>query len=119
MQLASRPDVAIGEGAAILRAANQYVERQAPNACLCEIAGYVVPVINTTHQVSELVGRLAEGQPFAASWFERQDGKFVYSLRSRGDGGEDVSTVAKLLGGGGHRNAAGFTSATLVHRRPQ
>ncbi|WP_249139114.1 hypothetical protein [Actibacterium sp. MT2.3-13A] len=32
----------------------------------------------------------------------------VFSLRSRGDGGQDVSEIAASYGGGGHRNAAGF-----------
>lgn len=45
--------------------------------------------------------------PFAATWFE--DGKKrMWSLRSRDDR-LDVSEVAKLFGGGGHRNAAGFS----------
>jgi nanoRNase/pAp phosphatase (c-di-AMP/oligoRNAs hydrolase) len=64
--------------------------------------------------VSELVGRLADGHPFAASWFQRTDGKFVYSLRVR-DGDFDVSEFAKQFGGGGHAKAAGFTVDRLVH----
>ena len=46
-------------------------------------------------------------RPFGACWFERQDGKRQWSLRSR-EGGVDVSEVAKRRGGGGHKNAAGF-----------
>jgi len=44
--------------------------------------------------------------PFAVSYFIRDDGMTVYSLRSIGD--FDVSAVAKQYGGGGHKNAAGF-----------
>lgn len=58
---------------------------------------------------SELVGKLAEGPvPFAVGWFQRGDGKYAYSLRSRGE--YDVSKLAVRYGGGGHRNAAGFQS---------
>lgn len=38
---------------------------------------------------------------------EQKDGKFKFSLRSKGD--LDVSTIATFYGGGGHKNAAGFT----------
>ena len=45
--------------------------------------------------------------PFAATWYE--DGKKrMWILRSRDDR-LDVSEVAALFGGGGHRNAAGFS----------
>jgi len=48
-------------------------------------------------------------EPFAVGWFQRCDGMFQYSLRSRGE--VDVSEVAKRFGGGGHVKAAGFVSA--------
>ena len=41
------------------------------------------------------------------------DGRFQYSLRSRGD--FDVSELAKKHGGGGHKGAAGFVVDELVH----
>ena len=44
--------------------------------------------------------------PFSAMWFEA-NGKRMWSLRSRDDR-QDVSEVAAIFGGGGHRNAAGF-----------
>ena len=39
---------------------------------------------------------------------ELEDGKFKFSLRSKGD--LDVSAIAMIFGGGGHKNAAGFTA---------
>ena len=105
------------QGAAILRALDGYVESLSDKGMLCGIGGHVVPVINTTHAASELVGKMAEAHAFAAGWFQRQDGKFVYSLRSRGD--FDVSEVAKQFGGGGHKHAAGFTVYALIHERVQ
>lgn len=44
--------------------------------------------------------------PFAASYYDKPEGR-VFSLRSIGD--FDVSAIAKKYGGGGHKNAAGFT----------
>jgi hypothetical protein len=93
---------------------DRYVNQLRSNARRGVFAGHVdVPVINTTAAISELVGALAESAPFAVGWFENVDGKYVYSLRSRGD--FDVSAVAKAYGGGGHKNAAGFTVAARVH----
>ena len=41
-------------------------------------------------------------------YFETKD-KRIYSLRSQGENGVDVSMIASKFGGGGHRNAAGFS----------
>lgn len=72
------------------------------------IGGHKVPVVNLPYTMaSEAAGRLAETAPFAASYFDKSDAR-VFSLRSRGEGGLDVSEIAKSYGGGGHRNAAGF-----------
>ena len=45
-------------------------------------------------------------KPVGITYFQNKDGKYVFSLRSIGD--IDVSEMAKLYGGGGHKNAAGF-----------
>lgn len=49
---------------------------------------------------------------FAVGWFQRGDGKYHYSLQSRGN--FDVSQLASRYGGGGHRDAAGFVSEERV-----
>ncbi|MCB1534889.1 MAG: hypothetical protein KDJ44_09225 [Rhodoblastus sp.] len=56
---------------------------------------------------SDAAGKLAEGAPFGACYFDRADGMRVFSLRSTRDG-EDVSAIAAAYGGGGHKHAAGF-----------
>lgn len=103
-------------GSAVLRSIDGYVDHLAPQYREVMIGGHLVPCINTTYAASELIGRLAEDcagrAPFAAGWFQKQDGSFVYSLRSRG--GFDVSEVAKQYGGGGHKAAAGFTVGALL-----
>ncbi len=68
---------------------------------------YEVPVVNATVLFSDIAGELAKGKPFGACYFDRADGKRQWSLRSSPDG-VDVSEIAKLYGGGGHKNAAGF-----------
>jgi len=75
------------------------------------IGDYEVPGVNATLLQSEVAGRLAVGQPFAAVWFDIAGGKRVYSLRSE-PSGMDVSEIAKQFGGGGHKHAAGFTIAS-------
>lgn len=105
------------EGRAILRYQARVVRSHVEKARRCRLAGVEVPVVNATTMISEIGNELAQGAPFAAMWFEAQDGSFVYSLRSRAEHPDhaDVSEVAKRFGGGGHRHAAGFKSATLVH----
>ena len=44
---------------------------------------------------------------FGATWQQEPKGVVKWSLRSNGD--YDVSAIASIFGGGGHRNAAGFT----------
>lgn len=65
---------------------------------------------------SEVAGELCatDGADFGASYMEVAPGRWVYSLRSRGD--YDVSAVALQFGGGGHKNAAGFTVSGVIHR---
>ena len=75
---------------------------------LVEIAGHMVPCVNTTTLISEVGNELSQGHPFAAMYFETDD-KRVYSLRSAKKGGIDVSAIASLFGGGGHFHAAGFS----------
>jgi hypothetical protein len=63
------------------------------------------PYFMASDVANELLNRNPEA-PFAAVKVEAYGG-VTYSLRSE-DSREDVSSVAKQYGGGGHRNAAGF-----------
>jgi len=99
----------IREGNTLLRIEKNSIETSVKYACTATILGHRVPMINNPYLISKTLAKLAKGQPFAAAFFMRKDGKFVFSLRSNGMEGLDVSEIAKKLGGGGHKNAAGFT----------
>lgn len=74
------------------------------------LGGNRVPVCNAPpFWASEVAGALAEGHPFAATYYDLADGRRQFSLRSR-EGGIDVHKIAETYGGGGHPKAAGFTA---------
>lgn len=74
------------------------------------IAGYDVPVASLPYTLTSDAGDLmAQGEQFAACYWDTIDGR-VFSLRSTDDG-MDVSAIAKIYGGGGHAQAAGFKVA--------
>lgn len=58
------------------------------------------------------LARSVRGVEVAAQLTEQPDGSFRVGLRSRGQ--VDVGRVAERFGGGGHRNAAGFTSTRAL-----
>lgn len=102
------PMTLIAEGAAIRRREKQIVNDHVRNARRENFDGtWTVPIVNATTLFSEIAGELAKGEPFAACYFDRQDGKRQWSLRSDPQG-VDVSEIAKAHGGGGHKHAAGF-----------
>jgi len=97
-------------GEAILAFQKQQIDRAVKNVRWQEINGWIVPVVNVSDNISEVGNHLCEKFPeaaFSVSYCDRADGKRSYSLRSIGE--FDVSAIAKQFGGGGHRNAAGFT----------
>lgn len=99
-------EIATQQGAAILRFIKQQVAAALEHVRQVEFGGYVVPCVHTTVHQSEIAGALAELAAFGVAWYVDGD-KIKVSLRSRGD--FDVSQVAAIYGGGGHKNAAGFT----------
>ena len=97
-------------GQAVIAFQEQQICRAIRNKRLEEIAGHTVLVVNLSDNISEVGNELCQRfpeYPFSASYCDRADGKRSYSLRSIGE--FDVSAIAKQFGGGGHRNAAGYT----------
>lgn len=91
---------------------HQYIKEVRKNAERTEFEGWDVPIVNAPQvDISELVGFMANGETLAMGWW-RGNGVFNYSLRTKRED-IDVSALAKLYGGGGHRAAAGFQSPKL------
>lgn len=112
-RLSRELEIVEAEGAALLRNVERYCHSMEKHARIVSFAGFDnIPIVNAPYvNISELVGHLAQkhtSAPFAVGWFQRDDGKFQYSLRSIGD--FDVSALARDLGGGGHPRASGFDS---------
>ena len=105
----------INQGSSIQRYYRLRVEELKRSAYPTTIAGVPCWVSNAPYfAASEVAGELAErGTDFGACYFEVSEGRWQYSLRSRGD--FDVSAVAKQFGGGGHAGAAGFSVNAPVH----
>lgn len=97
------------EGRAIVRYQNQQLARAVSRAHTVEIGGHAIPVVNSCLLQSEIGDELCKAfpdAPFAGVFYTNHRGEEAWSLRSIGE--FDVAQVAKLFGGGGHRNAAGF-----------
>jgi oligoribonuclease NrnB/cAMP/cGMP phosphodiesterase (DHH superfamily) len=94
----------------------QYVREVTKNTRSVNFEGLAVPCVNAPQvDISELLDGVCKqfpDAPFVVGWWQRGDGIFQYSLRSRGD--FDVSEVAKKHGGGGHKSAAGFQKDHLI-----
>ena len=103
-------DRAISGGNAIRAFRDEQIRGALRNVRMITLAGYEVPCVNAGENVSELGNNLCVIYPkaaFSVSYCDRRDCR-SWSLRSIGE--FDVSAVAKLFGGGGHRNAAGFST---------
>ena len=73
------------------------------------VLGHDVPIVNAPYFMASDAGHmLCQGEPFAVTYWVRDDRACVFSLRSD-DQGVDVSEIAVRFGGGGHQHAAGFT----------
>jgi uncharacterized protein len=120
----------IEEGTAILRALEKNVKMQCKNAQWAYFhtgkiphvlfahpdlsrnwnTGYGAPVVNATCHISEVGHELLQqfpASPFVGIYLDKADGSRMWSLRSRPD--FDCSFIAKAFGGGGHKQACGFT----------
>lgn len=102
------PTVLIDGGIAIERKHHKDIAELLPIVTRDMVLGGVrVPVANLPYtMVSDAAGKLAETAPFAACYYDTATER-VFGLRSR-EGGTDVSEIAKIYGGGGHKHAAGF-----------
>ena len=100
------------EGGALLRLQNKLIQSAVGRVRFQTLFGYEVPVVNATEFRSEIANYLCTLYPevaFAAAYYDDQNGERNWSLRSVGD--FDVAELARLAGGGGHKNASGFSGS--------
>lgn len=115
------------EGAALLRDHNQKVASMAKKAEKCYIHVWDdADLGDISYNSWNVTGLIVNCPPFLASdvghelaiqsgtfgltWmFKIEDGKQIAACSLRSNGEYDVSAIAKAFGGGGHRNAAGFS----------
>lgn len=103
----------IEEGYAILKAHDKNV-REAVKSSRRQmiIGGHTVSVANVPKSMASDAAHLMAiepGAPFAVAYFDNAKGQREFSLRSSKEHGIDVSEIVKQYGGGGHKNAAGFS----------
>lgn len=100
------------EGSAILKYRNQMLDLQLQAAHYVQLGEFVVPAANCSIRAlsSETGHELLRKYPkadFVVTYRRDEEGKWLYSIRGRGD--FDCATFAKdYAGGGGHRDAAGM-----------
>jgi len=110
-ELASKPlDEVREEGKSILRYQEQVANDLVSYAREVVFDGYNVLAVNTSIMNSDVGCKLAKDRPFGVVWFQRDDGKYISSLRSCKDVGVDVEGIAHNHGGGGHKWCSGFVS---------
>ncbi len=100
----------LNEGKILERQTKKIIKRYKQAARMGKIAGYTIPVVNAPSSIgSELLHQLSEGHPFAAAYEDKLKRR-VWQLRSGGTKAIDVSEIAQQFGGGGHKNASGFST---------
>lgn len=107
----------VADGSAMLRQKRKQIARMLEAGTYwTNIGGHSVPVCNCPGEFASDAGHELLKQypmaPFAATWHRHRDGTVKFSLRSD-DSRTDVSVVAAARGGGGHRNASGFTQTAV------
>ncbi len=101
------------EGIVLNREKLRLIKKYEKRVRFGEIAGFVIPIVNAPAGIaSDLLHKLSINQPFAASYEDRKD-RCVWQLRSSGEQGLDVSEIATLYGGGGHKRASGFSTEIM------
>lgn len=101
------------EGFIIRRYQTELTKAVVKNSTRINFMGYSrIPIVNCPWFImSEVVGILSNNEQFAIGYFDTNN-KRHFSLRSSVKSKVNVLKLAKAFGGGGHKNAAGFTANT-------
>ncbi len=107
LESASARKKVIAQGKAIVRYERELIARVVHNAKMVTLAGCIVYAVNSSVLSSEIGNTLVKKrQPFSIVWSDKGG---VISVSLRAQDRFDVSRLAKRFGGGGHKNAAGFS----------
>lgn len=94
------------KGRSILNYKNRSIEHLLDKQFKISILNYKVSCVNTMLYNSEIGNILSKENSFGATYYFDGE-KYIFSLRSSNN--IDVSKIAKFFGGGGHKNASGFS----------
>ena len=103
--------VMLDKGKAIFDYMNQQAESTASRVHFGWFGKRIYPVVNCSPDLISLTGNILAAKYGIALLYYNHEGRVHCSLRSVGV--IDVSAIAVLNGGGGHKNAAGFVLGSL------
>lgn len=101
----------MAKGSAIFDYMNQQAESTASRVHFGWFGEHIYPVVNCSPELISLTGNILAAKYGVALLYYNHEGRVHCSLRSVGE--LDVSEIAVLHGGGGHKNAAGFVLNSL------
>ncbi len=99
------------QGAAIERFKDMQLNKLLEKKHTLVIGGFEVPALNSSWCYAELCNKINVDKPFAAVYHWNID-RYNFSLRSD-ENGMDVTKIAEMYGGGGHKRASGFSVSSL------
>jgi oligoribonuclease NrnB/cAMP/cGMP phosphodiesterase (DHH superfamily) len=106
---------AINRGKYILAYSKTVIKKVADNASERKWRNKKVMVVNSSHWMSEIGHRLAPDCDFVVIWYyDHKRHRTKVSLRAFHDE-IDVSKIAQIYGGGGHKQSAGFELPDGTH----
>lgn len=115
LTLDTTPELILDAGKVIYDKFIDECKEYAEAAIPCLIAGMPGLVIECPGEYASQVGNIlaVHSGTYGLMYQRLDDGTIKYSIRSNGD--YDVTTIAKQFGGGGHKNASGFSTEGAVH----
>ena len=107
----------IEKGSVIYQYRDFVVNKVKKNKHILNISGHNVWCINSPFFQSYMLSTIYQKENFMGCYY--YDGeRYIFSLRSSKNSKIDLSEIAKVYGGGGHKNAAGFSVKRLWYLKP-
>lgn len=109
--------VAILEGFAMMQYQEAQLKAIARSGQIREFEGHTAFVLNTTadpSRLAEIVWEMYAQAEITVTYKHQPGNLFPWKYSMRGRGVIDLSEIAKKHGGGGHFNAAGFSTAQIL-----